>query len=264
MKKKKIIIAMTLIIFTVVIGIKIYKEYRHNSFVSANYSEAEKRIEVCDYAGAMEMLKEIETDEYRDTQALIKLCKAHISYEAGYVKSAYWDVKYLDFKYLTLEQQSAVDAFMDELELAYDDYLEQRRIAEKNAYKEKVQNGVPFVGMSEGDIANTSLGSPSLEVRHNYEWISGKQYEANLYDFKEGENIIFTARCIQRKVTQVWDSRDNPVKPYQPGSSVVGKSDKKDPYDVYDYDDPEDFYYDNYDSFDGYEDAEDYWYDAWE
>lgn len=112
--------------------------------------------------------------------------------------------------------------------------------------------------MSESEISNTSLGKPSSEIRHNNEMISGKIYTANLYDFYSGSNIVFTARCVRGKVTQVWDKRDAPVTPYIPKEKPK-KEDDGDPYNAKDYYDAEDFYEDNYDDFYDYEDAEDYY-----
>lgn len=133
--------------------------------------------------------------------------------------------------------------------------------------KKNLETASPYEGMSENDISNTSLGSPSANIRHNNECIGGEQYQANLYDFMEDGYVIFTARCVQGKVIQVWDNRDKPHLPYGSSSGSnshkdSSKTDKSDPYDVYDYSDPEDFYYDNYDDFFDYEDAEDYWDDA--
>lgn len=264
MNKKSAVFVVVLTILVTVTGAGIYKEWKHNSEVLAGYKAAEQFITNGDYADALEILNGLKADDYHDTEELIDLCNAHISYEAGDVVAAHRSLYYLKFSYLTAEQQEEVDMFSDEVERAYEEYMEQERIAEQKAYEEKVRSGVPFVGMLEIYIADTSLGSPSSDVRHNYECINGEQYRANLYDFKEGGNTIFTVRCVQGKVIQVWDHRDNPVKPYKSSSSGSRKSKKEDVYDVYDYSDPEDFYYDNYDDFDGYEDAEDYWNDAWE
>lgn len=117
----------------------------------------------------------------------------------------------------------------------------------------------PFVGMDESRVFHTSLGQPDSKVRHNNECIGGLQYKANLYDFKKNGKVIFTARCVRGKVTNIWDKRDT-----EPSTRYTTKkttSTKSDPYDVNDYYFPEDFYYDHYDDFFDYEDAEDYFYD---
>ena len=78
--------------------------------------------------------------------------------------------------------------------------------------------------------------------------------------------IVFTARCVQGKVFQVWDSRDSvdTSKPAKNGGYTSSEKhhshEKKSvPYNVYDYSDPEDFYEDNYDDLLAFEDAEDYY-----
>jgi hypothetical protein len=130
-------------------------------------------------------------------------------------------------------------------------------------YDEDGNIEVPYVGMSESKIKETSLGAPSSNVRHNNQVKNGEQYVANLYDFyDENGACIFTARCVLGSVTEVWDNRDNPAKPYRSYSSPSkskSKSKSSDPYHAKDYYDAEDFYEDNYDDFWDYEDAEDYY-----
>lgn len=257
-----VIVIVTILV--AIIGRIIFNECRHNSEIVAAYSEAEELITNNDYDTALAKLKGIEADEYRDTIDLIELCNAYIAYEAGNVKLAYWTIDSLNLKFATQQQREKLDTFIVKVEQEYETCLEEERIEEQKAYEDMIRNGIPFVGMSEIEIGNTSLGIPSPNIRHNNECISGEQYEANLYDFKNVEGTIFTARCVQGYVTEVWDYRDNPQKPYKPSYSESNKDDKEDYYDVYEYNDPEDFYYDNYDDFDGYEDAEDYWDDAWD
>ena len=123
---------------------------------------------------------------------------------------------------------------------------------------------VPYVGMSEQDISNTMLGYPST-VQHSQETVSGKSVTANNYDFVSNGRVVFSARCVQGKVTKVWDTRSSPYK-QSGGSSKSGSSKssgtsrkKSDPYDASSYAHPEDFYDWYYDDFWDYEDAEDYW-----
>ena len=117
--------------------------------------------------------------------------------------------------------------------------------------------------MSEKYINDTILGRPSDQVRHNNECIGGEQYRANLYDFMDGEHVIFTARCVRGQVTEVWDNRNSDFSrpAYHPSTSSGTKDDDEDPYHASDYYDAEDFYYDHYDDFFDFEDAEDYYYE---
>lgn len=213
------------------------------------------------YKVACYKLESIKEENYKDTKALIAYCNAIISYENGDIKSAYWNVDSLYFRYQTTEQNKKIDYFRQKVELEYDKYCEQKRIEEQKAYEKKITTGVPFIGMSENDINRTSLGKPSSKIRHNMECISGKQYMANLYDFYNGSERVFTARCVQGKVTNVWDYRNNDISKNTELYISNGTNKDLDPYDASNYSDSEDFYYDYYDDFWDYEEAEDYWYE---
>lgn len=145
-------------------------------------------------------------------------------------------------------------------------YYQDDRYIEANEAN-KIENKVPYVGMSETLIRHTSLGEPDPVVRHNTASDGhGGHISANIYDFKENGWTIFTARCVKGYVTEVWDYRDriDTSKPRpSPTHRIIDTDDDKDddPYDVYDYTDPEDFYYDYEDEFYDYEDAEDYFYE---
>lgn len=170
-------------------------------------------------------------------------------------------VRFLDDLYdtssITSEQRQEIEAFQDKLEVEVVPFNEKKAEEERQERMRRSREGIPYVGVSESYISMTSLGAPSSDVRHNYECISGEQYLANLYDYKENGHTIFTARCVQSKVIQVWDNRgqDTSRPAYRPSTS--SKSDD-DPYDVNDYHHAEDFYYDHYDDFFDYYDAEDY------
>ena len=255
-KKKYIIIVVAIAL--IVIGKIAYDQYQ----IKTTYEKAINEISNADYISAIITLRSIEEEKYRDTESWITYCKAHILYDEGKIDTAHWLADSLDFKYQTAEQQEETDVFISKIEQKYDGYLETKKAEEKKAYEAKIRTGVPFVGMSEQDIAKTSLGTPSPDVRHNNECINGEQYTANLYDFYNGSYIVFTARCVQGKVTEVWDYRDDPV-PTSSKSKKLESSTKKqsDPYNASDYSDPEDFYYDNEDDFWDYEEAEDYYYE---
>ena len=82
----------------------------------------------------------------------------------------------------------------------------------------------------------------------------------NLYDWYRNGKRIYTVRCLDGEVIQVWDHRDNPITPYEPKS---GSKKKYDTPDRDDYLDAEDFYDWYYDDFYDYEEAEEY-LDDWE
>lgn len=225
------------------------------------YARAEGLIDNESYDKALAKLKIIEEKNLKDSTALINLCNAHILYREGNIPAAYFELYDAEFNYQTDKALKKINDFKKTVEIEYDDCLVEAANARAEEYRQKVKNGVPFVGMRECDIANTILGSPSPIVRHNSEMINGKVHEANLYDFKSGSTIIFTARCVQQRVTEVWDKRDNPERTYTPSTSYKkqSKDDDDDPYNAKDYYDAEDFYDDNYDDFYDYEEAEEYY-----
>ena len=200
---------------------------------------------------------------YKDTLPLYAYALAQIEYNDKKRMSTVDEYLSLISKSYSGELSEEIKTFKENFKSEYDVFLaEEARKAEQKR-KEDLKKRVPYVGMSESDIANTSLGAPSSNVRHNYEMVGGKSYQANLYDYKSGSKTIFTARCVQGKVTEVWDKR-NEAKNTTTHSSSISTSRKKktyndDKYDVKDYYDAEDFYDDHYDDFYDYEEAEDYY-----
>lgn len=220
------------------------------------YSDAEQLISAGQYQEALDDLKAIESNHYLDTEALIILCQAHLKYEDGEGVSAYTALKNTIFQHQSQEQMAEINAFMNILKAEYDTYQQEQAQAEIQQYEDKIRNGVPFVGMPERRISDTSLGKPSDEVRHNYQVKNGNQYLANLYDFYRDGQCIFTARCVQGVVTQVWDNRDRPAVSHAPsGNSGVSTEPS-----VEGFYSPEDFYDWYWDDFFDYYDAEDYYY----
>ena len=141
---------------------------------------------------------------------------------------------------------------------AYDEQQEKE-------YLQSLAKSLPYVGMSEKYINKTALGKPSSTVRHNREMVNGQSLVANLYDYTSNGYVIFTARCVNGVVTDVFDDRAHPYKQSSGSSSSssskksTSSTKKSDPFHSSDYAHPDDFYYDYYDDFWDYEDAEDYW-----
>lgn len=256
--KWKYILMGFLVIFTGFIVANIIRADMHKKQVKAIYEEAENLIAEESYTDARKKLETIEDDNYRDTVSLINLCKAHEMYDIGNVSSASSLLRNVTFPFQGIEQLKKIENFRKVVEIEYELALKR----EMEDRRKRLENGVPYVGMWEGDIGRTSLGEPAPEIRHNNEMKNGNIYQANLYDFKEGNATIFTARCVDGWVTQVWDRRDEPRVSYTPNSSSSKKkTETDDPYHAADYYHPEDFYDDYYDDFWDFEDAEDYWYE---
>lgn len=224
--------------------------------VSSAYNEVEVLISEEQYEQAAEMLADFENKDYRDTKALIALCKAHEEYASGEAVRAYYTLKDVNFFFQSEASNAAIASFKDTLAKEFDAH---NKSLEETTQKsdENRQISVPYVGMAESKINKTSLGSPSSYVRSNYEIKNGKQYIATLYDFYRNKTCIFTARCVQGTVTEVFDKRYTPKTRYVPQSSTKPANNKP---SVDGFSDPEDFYDWYWDDFFDYEDAEDYYY----
>lgn len=256
-KKKRNTHIITACIFGAVIAGLITISAVNTAKLASAYDKAVMLVDSSSYKEAKELFEEIEEKNYHDTAAYITLCEAHIDYDRGHISDAYYGMDKIHFYYLTSDQSKSIDEFKTTLKKEYGEYIKKKAEKREQEYRDKITYGVPYVGMSESEIKNTSLGDPSSNVRHNSEMIKGERYIANLYDFKSGNKTIFTARCVKGRVTEVWDHRSDPVVPYTPKKNTKSKSDD-DPYDVNDYSNEEDFYYDHYDDFFDYYDAEDY------
>jgi hypothetical protein len=244
----------------VVLGVLMFTSVRHQAQVEETYSKALNCVSEGAYEQAEILLKSIEDEDYGDTASILALIYAMNAFEREDTFGAQKYLNQLSFKNLTSEQQDQLDAFVLEMTEVCKVMRELQRIEREAKEIERIRNGVPFVGMSESKISSTSLGSPKSEIRHNYECINGEQYLANLYDFVSGGRVIFTARCVRGKVTEVWDNRnDEPYVPSYRPSKPKDDTIEEDPYNAKDYSNEEDFYYDNYDDFFDYYDAEAYW-----
>lgn len=229
----------------------------YNRETDAAYAQATSLVAAGEYSGALELLEGISNKSYHDTRYLINICEAHKSYENGDLQTAYSQVRAIVLRDYDGVSEDELTAFYDGVVEEYRQQQEAEALREQREYRNRIANGVPYVGMPESEIANTSLGKPEDRIGHNNACISGEQYRANIYYFRSGGKLIFSARCIRGKVSEVWDYRDNP----QSYSYSGGHHSSGDPYDVDDYQDAEEFYYYNYNDFIDYEDAEDYYND---
>lgn len=222
----------------------------------SKYKVAEGLVVEENYNKASEILESFEED-YLNTEDYMLICKAHMSFDEHDLIAAYQYMNQINSNQLP---KGSIDAFLKFKETVtnkYEQYIIQQQQEQLKTLKEKVKNGVPFVGMPEEYIDQTIIGKPSEKIRHNWEIKGSKRFLANLYDFYNDEGKIFTARCVDGTVTDIWDYRDAPVKPFVPKKPKP--TDDEDPYNASDYSHPEDFYYDHYDDFFDYEDAEDYY-----
>lgn len=264
-----------LILAMCIMGVVLICVAAWNYYVDWTYQKAEQLIAQEQYVEALEHLNRIRQKDYakdykkdyKDTLNLIRLCDSHICYEQGEIEEAYDILGNLNFlkpmRYQTEEQEKAISAYRAELEAAYEPIykeIEKKRREEYQREQEellkRIRSDVPYVGMSEKYIDETILGKHAPKVRGNTAMVNGKRYSATIYDFVRKGKVVFSARCIQGKVTEIWDWRDDPSPGYT-GSYEFLEED--DPYHASDYRSVERFYEANYDNFFSFEDAESYY-----
>lgn len=114
---------------------------------------------------------------------------------------------------------------------------------------------IPFYGMKESDVYNTSLGAPTeTELCHDYDLRSGCRTK---YIWQENGEQVFTALAKENKIISVWDGRQTYTHHYTTKKNYSND----DPYRARDYDNVDDFYDDNYGDFEDFDEAEDYYDD---
>ena len=145
-----------------------------------------------------------------------------------------------------------------------------KRKAEEEEAKKKE---APYVGMSESQIDSTDLGMHSeYHKNFNVQHIKGEIYHASMYYWNSGSECIYSARCVDGKVYNIWDNRDRHVKNNivdHTGSSYKKKK-KQESTTEFDPDDHDiEQYYEDYkeefedidDAYDDFEDNPEYWDD---
>ncbi len=210
------------------------------------------------YHEASRTLWSLPSLDYKDTWHLLFFSSIGEEYQENFagVHHVRSDFR-ITFDTLPPEQEQLIQSRLLTMSDAYDRKRE-KELSDRQAEKErKIRNGVPFVGMSESRIGDTSLGAPSPNVGHNYQVKNGSQYYTNIYRFYRNGKEIFSARCMEGKVIDVWDWRGTTSSSSSGYSSSSSSSSDK--YDASSYSNEDDFYDDYYDDFYDYYDAEEYW-----
>ncbi len=255
--KRSWIVGLSICIFVLggfLLARPITDAYKEQQAQTAAYEEARELIAQERWLEASFLL-----DNYDAYEDLSGYCLAKCQMKGGNTLVAKITMERVYLPALPEDVAQNAAQFRREIEADMPAYRERERQKEEQrlqAEKAAARQGVPYMGMDEDWIDITSLGAHD-DLRHNNEMKNGKVYEANLYDFEDSNGaVIFTARCLFGRVTQVWDNRDDPWErnSYTPAYDP-------DPFDAKDYSHPDDFYYDHYDDFWDYEDAENYYYE---
>ena len=224
-----------------------------------------------------------------------EFCKVCIYYDKGDYKNAksWMDYKVMPelqnisvYPILSKEQNdfvwkkvNAVDESYSSHKAEYDEeernYEAERRAEEKKKAEEEAakKQEAPYVGMPESKIDSTDLGKHSQYYKNfNTECISGEIYHASMYYWYSGSECIFSARCVQSRVYNVWDNRDRHITNniVDQSSSSTKKKKKQESTTEFNpedhdieqyYEDYKDEFEDEDDAWDDFEDNEEYWDD---
>ena len=252
------IVVLILGILAAIIVPKAMKSSRDASVLS----EARALVINEDYSAARKLLYGYFPYDHEEAKALISLCDAHYYYETGSVSSAYYALYRTKLDLLGPELKKEASDFLEVLKIeneAYEKAQEEKEARERREYENKVRTGVPFVGLPESRIGDTSLGKPDPNMRRTTGTYGGKDVIFFRYDFVRDNKIIFSAFCYNGRVVLVEDYRSSPIPTKKPSSYSSGSSSYSYP-DPGEFDDPSDFYYWYYDEFVDYEEAEEYYY----
>lgn len=268
----KIMAAICILAFFIGFGVHSYKETQQKLELEAQIAAEEIRQAEEAYQLGKQLYAQEQYSEAMDAFGIAKekgieysdsfyeICHAFVLYETNNFSSAIYQIQSLTKKPdIPKELLRDAELLIQKSERAQKEYEKERQ----RKYLENLAKSVPYIGMSEEYIAKTSLGTPSL-IGHNRQVKNGDQLLANLYDYynRNGE-VIYSVRCVEGKITEIWDKRDNPVKPRNTNttnkSSSSSEKKNKDPYHASSFAHPDDFYEWYYDDFWDYEDAEDYW-----
>lgn len=263
MRKIKIVCEIVILVVLTLCVTTAVENRAQKRQLEETYARVEALVQGGEYAGALDILEGLD-DSYRNVKSLRYYSNARVSYDQGELSDAYGDL-FRSVHYCAdgEEMPEGYEAFRASVTAEYAVYEQERARQAREAYRERVRTGVPFEGMLEADIANTSLGAPSSRVGHNSEWVDAGLVTTNIYRFYRNGREIFSARCISGIVRQVWDSRDKAALPKtrSSGRSSKEQEDDADPLNAKDYLFPEDFYEDHLDDFYDFYDAEDYYYE---
>lgn len=214
------------------------------------YNEALDQITNGNYEQASAALRQIEGEGYKDTHALLLLCKAHKEYDAGRAIDAYYTMQEASFFHQTAEQGSEITSFRQLLKSEYDAYIHEQAERSQREY-ERVQS-LPFPSVGQ------YVSKSQLDQMH---WEGNDNKTCNVHTTK----YLYTGGGEQYRL---WISDYNSIKKVvklsksSSGTSAgkTGTSSLDTGPNVEGFSNPEDFYDWYWDDFFDYEDAEDYYY----
>jgi hypothetical protein len=263
--KKKRILAIVIAALIILAGLAalITPAIVKSSQDSSIFSEAKSLMKNGEYNSAKKLLRDRYSYGNDEADSLIYLCSAYYDYDRGNIASAYYDLSLVDFDLLDPELRQESEAFYKKVKAEkeeHDKEYDKQREQERQEYENKIRTGIPFVGLSESRIGDTSLGKPDPNFRRVPGTVNGESTILFRYDYIRDKKIIFSVYCYDGRVVIVEDYRSFPLPTKKPSSSSSSGSSSYVYPDPKEFDDPSDFYYWYYDEFVDYEEAEEYYY----
>ena len=254
------------------------------------FSQYDQTVEMAlngQYSEAKELLLKIkrEKDNYKDVNALIEYCNAHIAFDEK--RAAYNYAAYLNSKCsnLTSEQNEKFEAFKYEI-IGID---KNRKTTHEEEIKLSRNSYYPYMDMPEKLMRDTVLSSYLkgfyIGMTDNDAQGNDCNKRQNIYEFKIYKGEIYTVKCTDGKVSSIdsvgfkdainGDNSDEPTTnspaeinslpgsnddtPDEPTANAPYTTEPyKEYYNVKAFEYADDFYDYYKEDFDSYEEAEDY------
>ncbi|MCQ2455652.1 MAG: hypothetical protein MJ090_05900 [Clostridia bacterium] len=179
-KRKTIIIISAVIIFMLLLAAASW--FFQNKYTVNTYNNALQLIDNDSYKTAKTELEKIVEFDYKDTDDLIKLCEAHISYDNG-CTGAYSKIDDLEFKYQTKERLEKIYYFIEKSKLEYNEFFD--KLLENSKPKNSDNSTISQPSYNSGSSSTYKSKSYSYKSRSNNDDEDYDEFHANEYKFAE-------------------------------------------------------------------------------
>ena len=179
--KKKIILSISamLAFLAAIILPGVISDNLQNSYNERTYEQALYLIDNDSFSEAKTELEKIKVYNYKDTNDLIKLCDAHISYEGGR-SGAYMSIEKLKFEYQTKERMEKINAFIQKSQAEYEVFFDNLK---KQSNTPKSTSSTKSTGSTTAKSSSNSYKSKSYSSKSGSSFTD--KYNAKDYKFAE-------------------------------------------------------------------------------
>lgn len=286
----RVVVGVILALALLVVAILHHTAVKGNAAKNKLFSQYDRAVEMTlngQYSEAESLLSEMKNkkDGYKDVDALIEYCRAHIAFDEN--RKAYNYAAFLNSKCsnLTSEQEEKFEDFKYEI-IGVD---KSRKTTHEEEIKLSRNRYYPYMDMPEKLMRDTVLNSYLkgfyIGVINNDEQGNDCNKRQNIYEFKIYKGKIYTVKCTDGKVSSIDtfgfkdaingdNSDETTTNAPAEINGLLGSNDDtpdeattnepytveshQDYYHVKEFEDPDDFYYYYKEDFESYEDAEDY------